>query len=363
MTAVILKKRNLTFQTLQQGAWSKAHGRVAGALLIVLLIVGGCQSTEPLRESEIVESEESTAARETEMQDAEVELVPETIEALSTSGTAVSFGTGYAGEPKTYNPPKREPFKETVPGATVKLEMIPIPGGTFEIDDPANPGATKTITIEPMWVSATEVTWDHFDVFVYRLDLDENSEDDVDGVTRPSKPYIPPDKGFGHEGYPAIGMSYRNAEQFCKWLSERAGRTYRLLTEAEWEYCCLAGADDDQKYSFGNDAASLGQHAWFDDNADFTTHPVAKLKANAWGLYDMHGNVAEWCTGTDGKPVTAGGSYLNEAEDVTADAREKPSPSWNASDPQIPKSEWWNVDCSFVGFRIVCEMEVNPEQE
>jgi formylglycine-generating enzyme required for sulfatase activity len=98
---------------------------------------------------------------------------------------------------------------------------------------------------------------------------------------------------------PAEQVSWADAMAFCQKLSalpsERAaGRVYRLPTEAEWEYACRAG--NDTAYSFGDDAQMLGEYAWFRDNSGKTTHSVGQKKPNAWGLYDMHGNVHEWCS-------------------------------------------------------------------
>lgn len=98
--------------------------------------------------------------------------------------------------------------------------------------------------------------------------------------------------------HPVETVSYAEATTFCQRLSERpdekaAGRTYRLPTEAEWEYACRCGTTT--VFSFGDDERRLGDYAWYQDNASGTTHPVGQKQPNLWGLYDMHGNVWEWC--------------------------------------------------------------------
>ena len=88
-------------------------------------------------------------------------------------------------------------------------------------------------------------------------------------------------------------VSWNDAVMFCGKLSEKEGVEYRLPTEAEWEYACRAGTST--AYSFGDDESQLGKYVWYEDNSERTTHAVGEKPPNAWGLYDMHGNVFEWC--------------------------------------------------------------------
>lgn len=97
---------------------------------------------------------------------------------------------------------------------------------------------------------------------------------------------------------PVEQVSWRDAVHFCRTLSglpeeQRSGRVYRLPTEAEWEYACRAGSTT--RFSFGDDESELEEYAWFSRNSGDQTHPVGQKKPNAWGLFDMHGNVSEWC--------------------------------------------------------------------
>ena len=100
------------------------------------------------------------------------------------------------------------------------------------------------------------------------------------------------DQGWGRRRRPVINVNWYNAKQYAKWLSAMTGKSYRLLSEAEWEYAARAGSD--ARWSFGDDLAQLGDYAWFKTNSGGKTHPVGDKKPNAFGFYDMHGNVYQW---------------------------------------------------------------------
>ncbi|MFZ4083771.1 MAG: formylglycine-generating enzyme family protein, partial [Pirellula sp.] len=93
---------------------------------------------------------------------------------------------------------------------------------------------------------------------------------------------------------PVVCVSWNDAESYCQWLSELEGKSYRLPTESEWEYACRAGSRT--AYCFGDGEARLSEYAWYYGNSGNKTHPVGQKAPNAWGLYDMHGNVWECCS-------------------------------------------------------------------
>ena len=291
-------------------------------------------------------------------------------------------GIVFAQDKKTAN------YTQNIPGVRVQFDMKAISGGEFRMGSPISEfghqkdeGPVHSVKISPFWMSSHEVTWDIYELFVYH-DYDQTKSLGVDAITRPSKPYLDMTFGMGKEGHPAVGMTQFNAIQFCKWLYTRTGVFYRLPTEAEWEYACRAGTQT--AFSFGNDTSQLGDYAWSRSNSLEKTHPVGRKKPNQWGLYDMHGNVAEWtldqyvasfysqieeksnnpsAISDNLYPHTVrGGSFEDEAFDLRSSARRGSDPNWKRIDPQIPKSNWWFPEAPFVGIRLVRPL-VTPSKE
>lgn len=292
-------------------------------------------------------------------------------------------------EPQPLTSDEMIAYAESVPGSEVKIDMVAIAGGKFMMGSAAgeagraeDEGPQHEVAVGAFWMSATEITWDMYDQFAFSLDLKKEKAQDapsrpasgVDAVTRPTPPYADEAFGYGKGSQPAISMTHHAAMEYCRWLSQKTGKTYRLPTEAEWEYASRAGTQT--AYSFGDDSKRLGEYGWFLDNSEGGPRRVAQKKPNQWGLFDMYGNIAEWCLdhydkdfySTLKSPVVApvllpsdrryphtvrGGSWDDEAPLLRSAARRASGKSWSKRDPQSPQSIWWHTNAMMVGFRIV----------
>ena len=153
-----------------------------------------------------------------------------------------------------------------------------------------------------------------------------------------------PSKFTGDPKRPVEMVSWTSASLYCEKLtaheraagrlpSKPAGYVYRLPTEAEWEYCCRAGTTNRFEYGDDPDYAQLVNYAWFSSNSDGQTHPAGVGKPNAWGLYDMHGNVWEWCL--DWKGTAYSGGFSTDPKGASAGSiRVYRGGSYSSSDRQ-----------------------------
>jgi formylglycine-generating enzyme required for sulfatase activity len=128
-------------------------------------------------------------------------------------------------------------------------------------------------------------------------------------------------------------------------------KKYRLPTEAEFEHAAVAGAKAPWKMT----EAEIDKVSWNYSNIEEMTSAVGKKAPNAFGLFDTLGNVGEWATDAKGQPVLCGPSFMQNPDEVSPSFKQRWQPSWQESDPQIPKSRWWLSDGPFCGFRLVCE--------
>jgi len=304
-------------------------------------------------------------------------------------------------------------FTEYIPGSSERFEMVAIPGGTFQLGSPDdepfrnnNEGPVREVSVSPFFMAKIEVSWDEYLAFFKQTGAQGKTadaylnvpRDDVDGVSGPTPPWGAPDQGWGKGNMPAITMTHHAAEVYCQWLTEITGKTYRLPTEAEWEYAARAGTStpyffegDPKRYVkqglrnklFGTATTVITTSVNYQENSGSRTKKPAQSASNPFGLVNMLGNVAELCadwyaedaysqyaegilrdpTGpaTGEERVVRGGSYRDGAEGVRCASRaHTKTVAWLKTDPQIPKSVWWYSDCIHVGFRVVCEYK-EPE--
>ncbi len=301
-------------------------------------------------------------------------------------------------------------FTEQIPGTPIAFDMVAIPGGTFTMGSPPDEpyrnddeGPQVEVQISPFLMGRIEVSWEEFIAF-YESTAAEGRQDniyatnlgEVDAITGPTPPWGLPDQGWGMGSRPAITMTWHAAETYTKWLSAMTGKSYRLPTEAEWEYAARGGTTgpyffegDPRKFSsdrflnriFGPDTAVINSYVIYSENSQSRTQPPGTVWPNPFGLENMLGNVYEFCSdwyapdaysqyqagqvvvdptgpGSGTERVIRGGSFTSDAGDVRVAARSHTRhQAWQMTDPQIPKSEWWFTDTREVGFRVVMDWD------
>lgn len=244
-------------------------------------------------------------------------------------------------------------------------DMIKVDGGTFmmgleeKLEDADSISVPlHSVTVKTFHIAKTEITVAQWRAFCNAVDRQMPN---------------PPSWGW-IDNHPIVNISWDDAIAYCKWLSDSTHKTYRLPTEAEWEYACRAGTTT--AYFFGNDKSKLSEYAWDLESGDDKYEKVGQKKANPWGLYDILGNLMEWTLDhydperyakideNAKNPVTEvnsskypkvlrGGSFMESGAAFRSAKRFHSEPAWNRRDPQIPKSKWWLTEAKNVGIRLV----------
>jgi len=211
---------------------------------------------------------------------------------------------------------KKQPMTVDL-GGGVKMDLVWVPAGAFQMGSPdseagrsSDEGPVHAVELDGFWMGKYEVTQEQYEAVMGK------NPSNFKGAKNPVK-----------------CVSWNDATDFCRKLTDKvgqasppvsSGRSFRLPTEAEWEYACRAGSTT--RFCFGDSDSGLEDYAWYDGNSGEHTHPVREKKPNAWGLYDMHGNVWEWCG--DWYDKYGAGSAKNPQGGSSGEARVLRGGSW-----------------------------------
>ncbi|NIP28726.1 MAG: SUMF1/EgtB/PvdO family nonheme iron enzyme, partial [Phycisphaerae bacterium] len=245
------------------------------------------------------------------------------------------------------------------------IEMVVIPGGFFEMG--SSRGASDESPVHKVWVDSFWM--DRFEVVQEQF----------------RKYQISDPSHFKNPKNPLEQMNWTDAAIYCNerslaeglqpcydeetWECDFQANGYRLPTEAEWEYACRAGTKT--KYSFGNDPRKLKAYAWFASNSSKRTKPVGQKKPNPWGLYDMHGNVAEWCNDFYSKNYYENSPQNNPRGPAKGKERVLRGGAWNSTEDNLrsssrssdPSIDDTCLASDAIGFRCVRKAPNNKPQE
>ena len=286
-------------------------------------------------------------------------------------------------------------YDMTIPGTDIVFHMEPIPGGEIEL---ANGRRYK---VDPFWMSRYEVTWAEYKEFMslynalkqfeIKGERQITKDNEIDAITAPT-PLYEPTFTFEHGDepqLPAVTVTQYSAKQYSKWLSAITQLQHRLPSEAEWEHACRAGTTT--KWHFGDNENDLSDYAWYAGTTeDDGARTVGQKKPNDWGLFDMHGNAAEWVldgadddandnhpksllnaatdwirpTKADHRKVCGGSWELPAAECQATSRMISVDEDWKEFDPNIPLSPWWFTTdpARGVGFRLIRPLKEVPRE-
>ncbi|MFN5514770.1 MAG: formylglycine-generating enzyme family protein [Cyanobacteriota bacterium] len=231
---------------------------------------------------------------------------------------------------------------EVLPGG-VKLELVKIPAGSFLMgsNESEREKPVHRVTLQEFYLGKYPVTQEQWQAIM------GNNPSNFRGNLFIRNPKNPVEQ-----------VSWNDCKDFCEKLSHLTSQKYKLPTESEWEYACRAGTET--RYYFGDSERMLGDYAWWYGNSDSTPHPVGQKPPNRWGLYDIHGNVWEWCEDnwhpnyrlapTDGSAWNDN-SFLKGGKVVRSGSWHSYLTSCRSAYRSLSATDYCT---SYVGFRVVC---------